>query len=144
MRKRNEAKWGKKGQKSSQLQSNDEVRQAQTALQQKGIDPGPIDGIMGPKTKKAIADFQRQQNLSASGSLDRQTEAALGVGGMTGEEQGRQKPSDVTPNPNLNPFKAIRLSVMNISDHPDGSDGYPDYPIRLLNLIIHSAGPNYK
>jgi lipid-binding SYLF domain-containing protein len=92
--------------KQGQLQSKDEVRQVQTALQEKGIEPGPIDGIMGPKTKKAVADFQRQQNLYASGMLDPQTKSALGVGGMESEQPGREKPS-LTPVPDLNPNPSV-------------------------------------
>ena len=86
----------------SQLQSKDDVQQVQTALQQKGFDPGPIDGVMGPKTQKAIAGFQRQQNLYASGTLDPKTQSALGINanqGINSEEPGREKPGDMTPAP---------------------------------------------
>ena len=33
------------------------VRELQEALQQSGHDPGPIDGIMGPRTKAALRSY---------------------------------------------------------------------------------------
>ena len=33
------------------------VREVQEALQQSGYDPGPIDGIMGPRTKAALRRY---------------------------------------------------------------------------------------
>ena len=37
------------------------------------------DGIMGPQTQAALKEFQEQKGLQASGQLDQQTLAALGV-----------------------------------------------------------------
>jgi peptidoglycan hydrolase-like protein with peptidoglycan-binding domain len=34
-----------------------EMREAQTLLKAAGYDPGPADGLMGPKTRTAIASF---------------------------------------------------------------------------------------
>lgn len=42
-----------------------DVRALQRALQARGIDPGPIDGIYGPKTEKAIVAFKRSKGLVA-------------------------------------------------------------------------------
>src|SRR5260370_39810874 len=36
----------------------EKIRRAQQALQAKGFDPGPIDGVVGPKTEDAIRNFQ--------------------------------------------------------------------------------------
>lgn len=57
----------------------EDVRNAQTRLDQLGFDPGPIDGIMGPQTRAAIRDFQRDQGLAVTGRLDSRTRAALGI-----------------------------------------------------------------
>jgi peptidoglycan hydrolase-like protein with peptidoglycan-binding domain len=43
------------------------------------MDPGPIDGIMGPKTMAALKAFQKDQKLTESGRLDDQTRDKLGV-----------------------------------------------------------------
>jgi len=53
------------------------VRGAQQALRDKGFDPGPVDGKMGPKTSAAIRDFQSKEGISATGQLDSETRSRL-------------------------------------------------------------------
>lgn len=52
-------------------------RTAQAALLYLGIDPGPIDGLRGRRTRSALIQFQEQSGLPATGELDRDTESAL-------------------------------------------------------------------
>jgi peptidoglycan hydrolase-like protein with peptidoglycan-binding domain len=54
-----------------------QTRMLQQALNSGGFDAGPIDGIMGQKTKEALKKYQSQKGLNASGKVDRQTLAAL-------------------------------------------------------------------
>ncbi len=54
-----------------------DVRQAQSSLKAKGFDPGPIDGVLGPRTRLAFQDFQRSEGLTISGQLDAETSARL-------------------------------------------------------------------
>jgi len=49
----------------------------QQALSDLGYDPGPIDGIMGPKTKSAIMAFQTDAGISIDGVVGPQTRDAL-------------------------------------------------------------------
>lgn len=49
----------------------------QRALQAKGFDPGPIDGVRGRKTIAAIMAFQTAVGLAADGIVGRQTLAKL-------------------------------------------------------------------
>ncbi len=42
-----------------QIFSNDKIRQEQLRLKDAGFDPGPIDGILGPKTKAAMQRYQK-------------------------------------------------------------------------------------
>jgi len=58
---------------------SEQVKSVQKALQDKGMDPGPIDGVMGPKTMAALRAFQKGQKLTESGQLDDQTREKLGV-----------------------------------------------------------------
>lgn len=58
-----------------------DVRSAQQALQHQGFDPGPIDGVMGPRTSAAVRDFQQKENLTVTGQLDAETRARLTAGG---------------------------------------------------------------
>ena len=60
-------------------QSSDEIRQAQQALKDKGFDPGEVDGVDGPRTRSAIREYQKQQNLAPDGRLGPQTLDTLGV-----------------------------------------------------------------
>jgi hypothetical protein len=55
------------------------VRNAQEALERKGIKVGPIDGILGPRTQAALREFQQQQGFTRSGQLDAETLRALDV-----------------------------------------------------------------
>jgi peptidoglycan hydrolase-like protein with peptidoglycan-binding domain len=57
--------------------SGDEIRSAQQALQDKGFNPGTIDGRMGSQTKAALKEFQQKNNLTVTGSLDAETRDRL-------------------------------------------------------------------
>jgi len=46
-----------------------EVLVTQKLLAQLGYDPGPADGLYGNKTRSAIEDYQRSQNLAADGQV---------------------------------------------------------------------------
>lgn len=54
-------------------------RAAQQALAAARFDPGPIDGVIGLKTRDAIRKFQEARKLAPSGYLDANTLTALGV-----------------------------------------------------------------
>jgi uncharacterized protein (TIGR02594 family) len=49
----------------------------QRALQGFGLDPGPLDGMLGRLTLSALRAFQRSRGLAPSGTLDVATAAAL-------------------------------------------------------------------
>jgi membrane-bound lytic murein transglycosylase B len=56
----------------------DNVRIVQSALQRRGFDPGPIDGIVGPLTRAAVRKFQDHYGMEAQGQIDNQLLFALG------------------------------------------------------------------
>lgn len=56
---------------------SDAVRAAQQVLEKNGLDVGPIDGILGPRTSAALRSFQQQQQLPPTGKLDADTLRAL-------------------------------------------------------------------
>ena len=74
-----EMKTGKSGAMKGTAKGGgkDQVKAAQQALKDKGHDPGAIDGVMGPKTKQALRDFQKKEGLKESGQLDSETMAKL-------------------------------------------------------------------
>jgi len=59
--------------------SSSKIIKVQEALKEKGDNPGPADGIMGKKTRSALKAFQKANGLKATGTLDDQTAAKLGV-----------------------------------------------------------------
>ncbi|MFV9567746.1 peptidoglycan-binding domain-containing protein [Thermoanaerobacter mathranii] len=50
-----------------------DVLQLQMILQSLGYDPGPIDGIFGPRTKNAVMRFQRDNGLKVDGIVGPET-----------------------------------------------------------------------
>ena len=49
------------------------AQDVQNALVHVGLDPGPVDGKIGKKTKEAIREFQRRNNLKADGVVGERT-----------------------------------------------------------------------
>lgn len=64
---------------AAQSKRGDKVREIQEALKAKGIDPGPIDGIFGPKTDAAVYGFQLAKGLVADGEVGPETAEALEI-----------------------------------------------------------------
>jgi hypothetical protein len=56
------------------------LMEAQKKLNQEGFDAGRADGRWGTKTAEAVKSFQEKNNLPATGKLDEQTLAELGIG----------------------------------------------------------------
>jgi hypothetical protein len=63
----------------SMAAGDENVREVQQALAQAGHDPGPVDGQMGPSTKRALKDYQQAKGIEATGELDQATTSALGI-----------------------------------------------------------------
>lgn len=55
------------------------VPEAQARLKHAGFDPGPIDGILGPRTEQALRRYQTEHGLPESGVLDEATRSSLEV-----------------------------------------------------------------
>jgi len=53
--------------------------EVQQALAELGYYDGPIDGVIGPGTRDAIASFQSDSGLPVSGLIDEELMASLGV-----------------------------------------------------------------
>jgi len=61
------------------LSSESLVMEAQDRLNRLGYSAGPADGVLGPQTRDAIADFQNDNRLPATGGLNTATVRALGL-----------------------------------------------------------------
>jgi hypothetical protein len=53
--------------------------EAQKRLKKIGYDPGPIDGILGNKTKIALGQYQQSNGLKITKQLDQATLNSLGI-----------------------------------------------------------------
>jgi len=80
---------------AAKTESSDDVRQAQTALKEKGQDPGPIDGIHGPRTSAALRSYQKTENIKETGRLDSETKAHL-MGGQASSTTAAPSASPTT------------------------------------------------
>jgi peptidoglycan hydrolase-like protein with peptidoglycan-binding domain len=58
--------------------SSTDIKRAQEALKAKGHNPG-MDGKMDAQTQQALRDFQKANDLPATGVLDDKTASKLGV-----------------------------------------------------------------
>jgi N-acetylmuramoyl-L-alanine amidase len=59
--------------------SQDTIGAVQQQLNQLGYYHGPIDGVIGPQTAKAVRWFQSVDTLSVTGQIDGPTLKALGI-----------------------------------------------------------------
>ena len=55
------------------------VANVQAALQEQGYYQGEIDGILGPQTRAALAEYQSAQGLEPTGTVDEPTLEVLGM-----------------------------------------------------------------
>jgi len=127
---------------------SENTRQVQQALNQRGYDVGPVDGVMGPQTRRAISQYQRDNNMSVTGRADAQLASALGVSDSsatrgtastgsnpnmsTGSDSGRTntvtgggRPNPVAPSANPNAAGARSNSPVN---DPVGGSGQANTP----------------
>ena len=113
------------GLSSSTMAQSEAVLQAQRALSERGYNPGPTDGLMGPRTGRALRDFQLDMGLDVTGVLDQATSEALARGPVTADqgttsdaEPEREATghadvplptpqSDIEPNPLLTPSPIV-------------------------------------
>ncbi|MGI6485376.1 MAG: peptidoglycan-binding protein [Thermoanaerobacterales bacterium] len=51
----------------------EDVRLLQSKLESLGYMVGPVDGIFGPKTERAVRQFQRDNNIKIDGVVGPQT-----------------------------------------------------------------------
>jgi len=83
----------------SPARQDPDIVKVQHALKEKGHDPGPADGILGPRTTAALQAFQKSEGLDPSGRLDRGTVEKLGVQltQFTSKQPVRKPPTPAQP-----------------------------------------------
>jgi localization factor PodJL len=61
---------GREGSRLSTTGSRAQVMAMQQALKDKGFDPGPIDGTVGPRTAAALRSYQKAENPTPTGRMN--------------------------------------------------------------------------
>jgi len=69
--------WRESSAKTASVDMKQAVRNIQLILNKNGYDAGAADGVMGGKTKSAIASFQRANGLEPTGEVNEQLIGAL-------------------------------------------------------------------
>lgn len=59
--------------------SKEQIRLVQERLKQAGFDPGPVDGVLGAKTREALQKYQAFHGLSKTDTPDDKTLGSLGI-----------------------------------------------------------------
>jgi peptidoglycan hydrolase-like protein with peptidoglycan-binding domain len=79
---------GEQNPEQRQLLTKDQIQQVQERLQAEGVDPGPVDGVMNPRTEAALRQYQEKHGLPVSGAADEATLRRLQIPTTPGGEAG--------------------------------------------------------
>ena len=82
------------------------VEEMQKLLKEAHFDPGPADGVMGSRTRKAIRDFQKQKGLWPNGKVDSKTWLELHR-----EKEALEKEKELVPQPLLLPSEKKTVDI---------------------------------
>ena len=119
--------------------SGSAVTTIQTKLKRWGYFDGPVDGIYGSKTSKALRSFQRKNGLTADGVAGPATLKALGM-----EQTSQNSGSSQTGSSGGNASGDVALLAKVISAEARGEpyDGQVAVGAVILNRIAHPSFPN--
>jgi len=115
----------------------DDVAQLQESLAQLGFDPVRVDGIFGPQTESALADFQRNVGLSSDGTLTLATLTQLQQ--LSGLSSGRRLVSDARSANGLDAQAYTQTLIVH------GTDAVATAllgPVPLGAMVIHESDPS--
>lgn len=119
--------------------SGSAVTTIQTKLKRWGYFDGPVDGIYGSKTSKAVRSFQRKNGLTADGVAGPATLKALGM-----EQTSQNSGSSQTGSSGGSASGDVALLAKVISAEARGEpyDGQVAVGAVILNRIAHPSFPN--
>ena len=119
--------------------SGSAVTTIQTKLKRWGYFDGPVDGIYGSKTSKAVRSFQRKNGLTADGVAGPATLKALGM-----EQTSQNSGSSQTGSSGGNASGDVALLAKVISAEARGEpyNGQVAVGAVILNRIAHPSFPN--
>lgn len=118
--------------------SGSAVTTIQTKLKRWGYFDGPVDGVYGSKTTKAVRSFQQKNGLTADGVAGPATLKALGME-QTGQNTGSQSGSS---GGNASGDVALLAKVISAEARGEPYDGQVAVGAVILNRIAHPSFPN--
>lgn len=120
--------------KSAAAVGREQTMEMQRALTARNLYQGDVDGKWGPKTESAVRNFQTQNGLQVTGTLDEPTARALGIDG----DMDRQ-PVSGTEAPVAADTRAAAPSAGTATPHsqPELEDGSTN--VRLQSLSTEQA-----
>lgn len=118
--------------------SGSAVTTIQTKLKRWGYFDGPVDGVYGSKTTKAVRSFQQKNGLTADGVAGPATLKALGME-QTGQNTGSQTGSS---GGNASGDVALLAKVISAEARGEPYDGQVAVGAVILNRIAHPSFPN--
>ena len=110
----------------------DEVEALQASLKAKGYDPGPVDGIFGRQTEKAVRQYQQIMGLGVDGIVGPETGASLDVLPKNSVISDLEPPSGT---PLADPVSPLEFALADRPplNNPDFPPRSTDNPGRLLS-----------
>ena len=64
-----------------------DIERVQTTLMDNGYEIGSVDGVMGPRTQSAIKEYQKDNDLEQTGSLDDATRDRMQLNGNSANSE---------------------------------------------------------
>ena len=119
--------------------SGSAVTTIQTKLKRWGYFDGPVDGIYGSKTSKAVRSFQRKTGLTADGVAGPAPLKALGLV-QTSQNSGSSQTG--SSGGNASGDVALLAKVISAEARGEPYDGQVAVGAVILNRIAHPSFPN--
>lgn len=121
--------------------TGDRVRGLQRDLADLGYPVGPIDGVFGPATRRAIVNFQEERRLPTTGTLDAATRAALDAALAPAP---LVEPTDASPQPEQaqpQPEAAPSPPSADVAAQTDAAPSEPPQPAATSNEAPSAEAP---
>ncbi len=119
--------------------SGSAVTTIQTKLKRWGYFDGPVDGVYGSKTTKAVRSFQQKNGLTADGVAGPATLKALGMA-QTSQNSGSSQTG--SSGGNASGDVALLAKVISAEARGEPYDGQVAVGAVILNRIAHPSFPN--
>jgi peptidoglycan hydrolase-like protein with peptidoglycan-binding domain/DNA-binding CsgD family transcriptional regulator len=115
---------------------SDLVREIQRRLRALGFRPGPVDGLFGPRTERAVRSFQESGGGGVDGVVLPPTLSELSV-----EVARRNSPDDsVRAGQDTSGGQRMPKPTRVVEGTPDGSTGASGFPTVLVAVLAGLAG----